>query len=248
MSGTYWYATCFLFALFLFCFLIKHFNDRTCKFQILCGGCIAIIESNLLTGKLGEYVIGIVPKTSIFIKLLNSPGMPWNFDVALLVLVYFAIGYYNKDRIHKVLYSDDRKLDILAGIVAVVLIIFCYFNYKSEETLYYFDMKPVYYHELFLTVIIPCAFGIVLARLVRWVSGINVLSWLYKGLAYLGQMTIPIMFMHVPLNTWKDALGYGQVIYLLMGVGVPVIFTLTFNRFSMMRKLFGLSVIKTYAT
>lgn len=85
-----------------------------------------------------------------------------------------------------------------------------------------------------------------MARMVRRLGKISVLFWFQRGLAYLGQMTIPIMFMHVPLNTWKDAIGYGCVVYVLISVGVPVIFTLLFSRYSIMRKLFGLPVIRKY--
>ena len=49
--------------------------------------------------------------------------------------------------------------------------------------------------------------------------------------------------MHVPLNIWKGTLGYGRLTYLLIGVGVPVVFTIAFNRFLMMRRLFGLPKI-----
>lgn len=83
-------------------------------------------------------------------------------------------------------------------------------------------MKPVYYHELFSAVIIPCAFGFVIVRLIHWIVKCKILDWLSYGLAYLGQMTIPIMFMHVPLNNWKDALGYGWFVYVLIGIVIPV--------------------------
>lgn len=246
ISGVYWYATCFLFALILLCFLqslvarFRRFSDGLCKILILWGGIIAVIESNLLSGKLGKVVIGIFPRTQIVINLLNSPGIPLNLDVALLALVYLAVGYYNQDRIYKLMNSDNKKLDGIACIIAVALTIFCYFNYRTGEVFYYFDMKPVYYHELFSAIMIPCMFGFVFARLVRVLNKANILSWFWDGLAFLGRMTIPIMFMHVPLNTWRESLGYGRAGYVLIGIGVPIVFTVLFSRFKVMRMLFGL--------
>lgn len=38
LSGTYWYITCFIAALFLFSFLLRRFSDRICKCLIVLGG------------------------------------------------------------------------------------------------------------------------------------------------------------------------------------------------------------------
>lgn len=230
LSGTYWYITCFLFALQLFSFCLKHFPDRLTKLLIFVGGGISVIESHL----------------SERIDFLKSPGIPWNLDVALFALVYLAIGYYNKRTIGRILKSDERKLNFSAVTLAVLLSVFCYFNYRNGNPFYYFDMKPIYYKELFSAMVIPCAFGIVIGRLIHWGAKCRILDWLLIALAYLGQMTLPIMFLHVPLNTWKDALGYGRLFYILIGIGVPVIFTACFNSFPIMRKLFGMPDIKGY--
>lgn len=227
--GVYWYVTCFLAALILFAFLQKHFSDRTTKLLIVSGGGIAVIESHL-----AEHV-----------HILQSPGIPWNMDVALLALVYLAIGFYYKVPIKKWLEDDNRKFDIIALIISVLLVAFCVFNYWGGRRLYYFDMKPLYYKELFSAILIPCAFGVVLCRIVFWIERVQPLSWLERAFAFLGRMTLPIMFMHVPLNTWKvqfgyDGAWYGRSVYVAIGIGVPVIFTLAFHRFRIMRKLFGL--------
>lgn len=187
----------------------------------LAGGSIAIIESHLI-----EHV-----------PLLNFPGIPWNLDVALMALVYIAAGFYCKDKIKVILGSNDRKIDLIAMVITLALGVFCFFNYSSGKAWYYFDMKPVYYKELLSAIIIPCLFGVVLCRIVYWFARIKMLS---DGLAILGRMTIPIMFLHVPLNQWKDSLGYGRLTYVLIGIGIPIIFAMVFSRFKVMRKLFGL--------
>ena len=38
LGGTYWYITCFIAALVLFGFTLKHFSDRTTKLLIVSGG------------------------------------------------------------------------------------------------------------------------------------------------------------------------------------------------------------------
>lgn len=74
----------------------------------------------------------------------------------------------------------------------------------------------------------------------------RILNCLTTRLVYLGQITIPIMFMHVPFSIWRAEFGYGKFIYVLIEVGIPVAFTRAFNKCKIMRKMFGLSVFKRY--
>lgn len=222
-TGVYWYITCFLFTLFLLSVLIRNLPDKMSKFMILVGG-IAIIESHLVDK----------------VHLLQSPGIPWNLDVALMALVYVGIGFFYKDYIKELLKSESRKYDLMTGMIAAALIVFCCFIYRDGNRLYYFDMKPVYYKELISAILIPCAFGIVLVRLVHWMGKEKWLTLVNRFLILCGQATVPIMFMHIPLNHWKDSLGYGRIVFLVIGTCVPLAFTLIFNRYKFMRKLFGL--------
>ena len=80
----------------------------------------------------------------------------------------------------------------------------------------------------------------VFARIIYWMEKINWLDGLNRFFALCGQATIPIMFMHIPLNHWKDAFEYGRVMYVVIGIGIPIVFTLIFNKYKAMRKLFGL--------
>ena len=174
------------------------------------------------------------------IHLLQSPGIPWNLDVSLMALVYISVGFFYKNKIKELLESEPRKYDFAAEIITVLLVLFCCFIYRDGNRLYYFDMKPVYYKELISAILIPCAFGIVLVRLVHWMGKEKWLTLVNRFLILCGQATVPIMFMHIPLNHWKDSLGYGRIVFLVIGTCVPLAFTLIFNRYKFMRKLFGL--------
>lgn len=57
------------------------------------------------------------------IHFLESPGIPWNFDVALMALVYIGIGFFYKDEIRKLLESESRKCDLAAGTIGIGLIL-----------------------------------------------------------------------------------------------------------------------------
>lgn len=224
VTGVYWYITCFIFTIFILTILLRKFSERIVKGLILVGGAIAILTSHLVDK----------------VHFLSFPGIPWNLDVALMALVYVGIGFFYKDHIKKLQECDSKRFDFLSGLIAIALFLFCWFIYKDGKQLYYFDMKVVYYKELILALLIPCAFGIVLARLIYWMEKIKCFDSLNRFIALCGQATIPIMFMHIPLNHWKNILAYGNVFFVLIGVGVPVVFTLFFHRNCVMRKLFGL--------
>ena len=160
-----------------------------------------------------------------------------------MALVYVGIGFFYKDKIKNLLESKLKKYDLTAGIVLIALVLFCWYIYRDGNRLYYFDMKPVYYKELISAIVIPCLFGIVLVRLVHWMGKFKWLNLLNHFLSFCGRATVPIMFMHIPLNHWKDTFGYGRCMYVAIGVCVPLLLTLLFNNSKVMRKLFGLPII-----
>lgn len=188
------------------------------------GGGTAILESHIVNK----------------IHFLKSPGIPWNLDVALMALVYIGIGYFYKKQIKTLLESDLLRYDIAASTIAVGFVVFCGFNYGYKSEFYYFDMKQVCYSELVLAIIIPCAFGIVLARLIHRIANVRWLWMLQDFLTLCGKATVPIMFMHVPLNHWKDYLDYGRLIYMAIGIGIPLVLVLVFNKNPVMRKVLGI--------
>lgn len=174
-----------------------------------------------------------------------SPGIPWNLDISLLALIYIGIGFYYKEKILLYLNSDNQKSDFFALLVLGISTLFCIVNYVGrDEPFYYFDMKQLYYKELFSVVVIPCAFGIILARLVHWGMKCSIST----GLSYLGQMTVPIMFMHIPLNKILSNISGNmmkndRIVFCIIGIGGPVLITIVFSKYKTMRKLFGLPKI-----
>lgn len=107
-----------------------------------------------------------------------------------MALIYLSIGFFYKDKIKQLSEFESRKYDLAAGAVAVALVIFCWFIYTDGNRLYYFDMKPVYYKELISAALIPCAFGMVFARIIYWMEKINWLDGLNRFFALCGQAHI----------------------------------------------------------
>jgi len=98
---------------------------------------------------------------SIIVSLLYSSGIPLNLDVALMALVYIAIGYCQKGRIAVLLHGESRKLDLLATLSFFLFVLFCIFNFYGMG--FHLDMKHAEYREL----VLPGMAGAVLARSVR---------------------------------------------------------------------------------
>lgn len=160
-----------------------------------------------------------------------------------MALVYVGIGFFYKEKIKNLLYSRSIQYDILAIVITIGLSLSLFFVYRIKHTLSFFDMKPVYYKELFFSILISCLFGIIFSRLVYWITNIREFDVVNFFMSLCGCATVPIMFMHVPLNYWKDMLGYGDIAYVVIGVGIPLFISIICNRSGIMRKLFGLPEI-----
>lgn len=145
----------------------------------------------------------------------------------------------------KIIEDDSVYFDMLSVGIAIILGIFGFFNYRDGNCFYYFDMKPVYYKELFCAILIPGSFGFVLARGVHCLVRIKHLNKMCELSKLCGRATIPIMFMHMPLNHWQNAIGYGKLIYTIIGVGIPILVVMFCGRYPLMRKLFGLPKLES---
>lgn len=223
IPGVYWYMTCLMGSLLFFTYLINSFKPRTVKLIIFMSGCVAVIESNLLK----------------YIHVLQSPGIPWNLDVCLIAIVYIAIGFYCKTHILQLLNSSKKNSDLLAVIVLMAMIAFCLLINKTGW--YYFDMRPVYYKELFLALSIPVCFGVILARLVYWIE--KCVPLVLSVLSYLGKFTIPIMFIHISINTILSRyFSYGRLTYIIIGIIIPCAFAFIVKRYKLTARMFGVSI------
>lgn len=183
------------------------------------GGGIAIIESNIISS----------------ISLLERPGIPLDADVSLLVLSYLIAGYILKDKTVDLFQRKSLKLDIIAVGVAAVLILehLLMERYGIPRKI---DMKLVVYTNPISVYIIPALYGLVIARLSAFIE--RNCERLSRCLSYVGSITIPIMFLHEPLNRFCLLSNY-LLIYLLIGMGIPVLFSIAASQFECC-KYFGI--------
>lgn len=167
--------------------------------------------------------------------------MPWNADVALMAVFYIAVGFYYKDVIRKFLYEDNTKLNIFT-FLAILILLICFYN-NNFDAPKLLDMKQVEYANLFAAYFLPVLFLIIILRAIYFLYNSVVLQKFIKIFIVMGQSTIPILYLHVPLNIFYQQIHYSRIIYIAIGILIPLSLNLFLYRYKKLRKLLGLSKI-----
>lgn len=207
--GVLWFITCLLFTQLIFGFIVR-FRMRM---QLL------LIASCYLLAHL------------ISLTSLSRFNLPWNIDVALLAITYYALGYYGK-RLIPLLIGRIAALPLLITLCAGIL----FMDYTGVLS-YSLNMKYKEYDALLLDLVIPMLFSLMICAISFWLSKRLPL----KGLGYLGRNTIAIMYLHLPVNyALKYLIGmeYGLIVFTIIGVGIPVLITLMASYSPILSKLF----------
>lgn len=158
------------------------------------------------------------------VPLLRKPGVPFDADVVLLSLGYLVIGYYGKPLIDMWRKADQFQVGFATIGIAIILV--TEFDVMGGRTL---DMKQVLYPNPLYNYFIPIGYGLVLLRLCRIISKKS--KFVKSALQAIGQMTIPIMYLHEPLNRYLQIAQDNILIYICIGFGVPVLLTVLMQRF-----------------
>lgn len=213
--GVYWYITCYMAALVLF-ILIKNKLQRRHRIMLIAFlGIIATVESNL------------TERSHFLIK----PGIPLNLDVALMAVVYIAIGHECKKQINSLREKSIHDLPFTIGAL-VLIVVFAFIVYEQNVFHFSIDMKYVNYKECILSVLLPIAFGILILRMICGMGWLvhstvalfrDVSHFFYCLLAGLGQMSLAVMYWHLLVNHFQLRFHYGALVYCLIGVTVPVV-------------------------
>lgn len=207
--GVFWFITCLLFTQLLFGYIVRY-SRRT---QLL------LITSAYLVSHL------------ISLTALKNFNLPWNLDVSLLAVTYYAIGYYGKPVIPSLI-SRYLALLVLLPLSALVLLL-----ERTGVIHYNLNMKYKEYESLLLDLAIPLLISLTICAAVYQLSKLIPLGWMGS----LGQNTITIMYLHLPLNySLKYLLGadYGLVPFTLIGVVLPLLIAKWTERYPVLSKLY----------
>ncbi|MBT2696336.1 acyltransferase family protein [Bacillus sp. ISL-40] len=221
--AVFWFITCLLVTQVLFA-LVTYFFKST-KTQLFIIGIFYI---------LAHLEIKLLPK-------LHLP-VPWNIDVFLIAIVYFAIGFYlNKNFNIKILFKAHNG--ILVNMFSIVLILADYNGFYY----YSLDMKYHQYTHIILDLLIPTVMTMSICIISFWLSKVPKT----KFLANLGITSLPIMYLHFPINIELEKIigNYGWFLFLIIGVSIPVLVNVLFlERFTITKALFLGDFSKTMLT
>ncbi|MEH7613992.1 acyltransferase family protein, partial [Gottfriedia acidiceleris] len=211
--AVFWFITCLLITQILFGLLTYFF--KSLKSQMVIIGTIYIFA---------HFEIKLVTKLAIVV--------PWNMDVSLFALFYFAIGFYLKNNFNiKRLFT--KEYSILFCTFTFVLVIADYyklFNYRL-------DMKYHLYTNILLDLLIPTVITIAICAISFWLSKVPKMNFL----SYLGVISLPVMYLHFPINIeiQKVVGNYDWLIFSIIGVVIPVLINvLILERLSITKVLF----------
>lgn len=238
VSGVYWYITCYFVTLLLFILIKNKLKRKKRLLLVAFFGILSVVESHLTS----------------FIPFLSKPGIPLNLDVVLLAIVYVTIGYEFKVYIQQLTRRTSRNL-LLSCCSFTLIVIFYILNFYLHSIHYIFDMKYVIYKELILSVLIPIAFGILIIQVGSFLNLISSCQscpiWyryfvhvLNFSLAYLGHISMLIMYLHIPVNYFQSNFQYNSFLYVVIGIGIPICLCQLFGKSRFCQRVFGLKEIE----
>jgi fucose 4-O-acetylase-like acetyltransferase len=207
----FWFFTCLFAVQVLFALL-----NLACKDSRLVMATVAV---SYLLAHLEAWLVGSHP-----------PLVPWNLDVTLIAVAYYAIGYFCKRAL------ADIPLWVMSAAVAVsawLIVIDCLGLMN-----YVLNLKYVVYQHLLLDLLIPMVMTVALLG----ISQVLARGGLGRAVTLMGNVALPVVYLHVPINTVlliEYHYHYGNAVAALIGLVAPIILSkLVFERFSLTRYLF----------
>jgi Fucose 4-O-acetylase and related acetyltransferases len=167
--ATFWFTTCLFITQIFYDYLCRKVPSALYK-GLIVTGCffLAYWESRY--------------KAGVF--------MPWNVDVGLYALVFYAIGQVLR---RTKLLERSKSQNILLALSLVLLFGFLYL-YSHKVLDYGLDMKHRQYYYLGTNLVVPLIFILLLSRLSMMLS---IIPCLNKTLIYLGKAAMVIMYLHL---------------------------------------------------
>ncbi|PAD40412.1 acyltransferase family protein [Terribacillus sp. 7520-G] len=213
----FWFITCLLLTRLFFGYVLRY----TLAIQVSCIG--------------GGYVLA-----HLLAACFPDMAFPLNMDVALVTAAYFAAGYYCKTWIKK--WMADWKVLLVCFLISSTFLALDYFG----VFIFQLDLKYRIFHHIFLDLIIPLSFVLLLLSVCVRIASHGLFGWISR----LGVRTVTIMYLHVPVNMFIAMLfdlRYGVIPYTIIGIGIPLLIGVLFQKSSILSFLFLARLTKSQA-
>lgn len=155
----------------------------------------------------------------------------WNANVVMIAIFYYSLGYYSKEIIRK--YHDSFTAAAISAALAAIVI---FINVNGQLD-FYLNLKMSSYNHFILDIIIPLLFFMP----VIYISSVIEKFPIKEILKVIGQYSIVIMYLHLPVNIFfRTVLEYNVTAFefTVLGVAIPVIIGYLFSLTKPTRILF----------
>ena len=215
--GVFWFVTA-LFAVFvLFTFMTRYFSRKVQIGLVALSYLVAHTESLFAQRVLDGGVV----------ESAQQIPLPWNVDVALMALVYFAIGYYLKT-----FWMEISGKVLAAGAATITA---CLALDAAGLFDYHLSMKFLRYDHFFLDLIIPVSCTIVVIGLFQRAARRMPLNWLQ----FVEKHSISIMYLHIFADiVLNDFFNYGLIGFTAIGLVLPILVSIALEKFVPYGKIF----------
>lgn len=200
---TFWFITCLYVTQIVFAFIHKTFKSSSV--------CIIIIGIAYL---LAHYESAIAETRQIIV--------PWDIDVSMLTLAYYAFGFFARDVLKHLNTAVSAAAAALTGSL-VFLNTLGLFSYSL-------NVKYGTCSNLILDLIVPITMSAALFAASQRCSSFRAAGIL----SVLGKYSLPIMYLHLPVNIiLHNYYNYncGPLAFILIGLAVPTVLGIMSERF-----------------
>ncbi|RJE46912.1 MULTISPECIES: acyltransferase family protein [unclassified Dehalobacter] len=171
--GTFWFVTCLFFVQIFFDFVIRKIRPRWLVVLTIAACFVfAFWES----------------------RFHQDFFVPWNMDVALFGIVFYALGFLFKQK-KWLVNAQLNKIILLFSAVFLILFLYAYFQ---DYLRFGLDFKHRQYYFFGTNILVPMAAVLLISGLSRMLS-----NWTFsrKLFSSLGQSSMAIMFLHLFVNS-----------------------------------------------
>lgn len=233
VGGVFWFIPCLFLSKIIFNHLRKNFSTKW----------VVIIVSLL-------YVLAhVYAKKVVHFDIVDIPSylkLPWDVDVLLISIPYYAIGYFFK-RITNIIQS---KYTFITTLIASVF--FFYLDFRLE-IYYYINLKFTKFTFPILDLVVPITITLCILSFSYLVAD----KRNFEIIKYIGKISLIIMYLHKPIcGLISHYIDLNFIWFTIIGVVVPtLIYIEVISKSSICKMIFlgkklikvNTGVIKQYA-
>ena len=141
--------------------------------------------------------------------------------------MYYFLGYYFK--------SEKYNNYLLVCSIIISLMISILWNCDILTITFNMKIKSLFYNPI-IQVVFPISITIVFLKFFSFIPNHNIIK---RALSYIGESSIVIMYLHIPIfNTLIKYFNFGYILQILISILICIFLFYLFNKNKKIKKLF----------